>query len=142
MKSRLRGKRETNWRNLICNSVVTLVGVDERITKYRHPVATKNIWKKVLLIAVCARREGLIASLSRIVCAGEISDELKRKTETTAFIFAKILSETKRGKTGAQLYKTAADAYAEKGFADEINKHHQGGAAGYKTRDWVIHPAI
>lgn len=123
-----------------CDSVVTLIGADERIEKYRHPVPTENTWKKVLLIVVCARREGLIASLSRIVCAGEIPGELKRKTEACAFIFAKILSETKRGKSGAQLYKIAADAYAEKGFADEINKHHQGGAAGYKTRDWVIHP--
>lgn len=123
-----------------CDSVVILVGADERIEKYRHPTPTENIWKKVLLIVVCARRAGLIASLSRIVCAGEIPEELKRKTEAAAFVFAKILSETKPEKSGAQLYKAAADAYAEKGFSDEINKHHQGGAAGYKTRDWIIHP--
>jgi antitoxin VapB len=38
------------------------------------------------------------------------------------------------------LYQVAIDAYAAKGFVDEIDKHHQGGAAGYKTRDWVAHP--
>lgn len=122
------------------NSVVTLVGADERIGKYRHPIPTENIWKKVLLIVVCAKRNGLIASLSRIVCVGEIPSELKRKTEASAYIFAKLLSETKTEKSGANLYKIAADAYAEKGFADEINLHHQGGATGYKTRDWIIHP--
>lgn len=122
------------------NSVVTLVGADERIEQFRHPVPTENVWKKVLLIAVCGKREGLIANLSRIVCIGEVSDNLKRKTETAAYVFARLLSETKPGKTGAELYKIAADAYTEKGFADEINKHHQGGATGYKTRDWVIHP--
>lgn len=122
------------------NAVVTLVGADERIEKYRHPVPTENIWKKVLLIVVCAKREGLIASLSRIVCIGEIPGELQRKTEAAAYVFAKLLSATKQGKTGAQLYETAVRAYAEKGFPDEINLHHQGGAAGYKTRDWVIHP--
>ena len=121
------------------NSVVTLVGADERIQQFRHPVPTENIWKKFLLIAVCARREGLIANLSRIICIGEIPSELKRKTEAAAYIFAKLLSETKPEKTGAELYKIAADAYAEKGFAGEINLHHQGGATGYKTRDWVIH---
>lgn len=123
-----------------CDSVVTLIGADERIEKYRHPVPTANLWKKNLLIVVCARREGLIASLSRIVCVGEIPDELKRKTEAAGYVFAKLLSETKPGRSGAELYKTASCAYAEKGFADEINRHHQGGAAGYKTRDWVIHP--
>ena len=122
------------------NPVVTLIAADERIEKYRHPVPTENVWKKVLLIAVCGKREGLIASLSRIVCVGAVPDETKRKTESTAYVFAKLLSETKKGKSGAQLYKIAADAYAEKGFAGEINKHHQGGAAGYKSRDWVIHP--
>ncbi len=123
------------------NPVVNLVGADERIEEFRHPIPTGNRWKKHLLIAVCAKREGLIANLSRLACIGEIPDDLRRKTAASAYVFAKLLSETKAGKSGAELYKIAADAYAEKGFADEINKHHQGGATGYKTRDWVIHPA-
>ena len=45
-----------------------------------------------------------------------------------------------QGVTGSGLYKIAADAYAEQRFGDEINNHHQGGAAGYKTREWVAHP--
>ena len=122
------------------NSVVTLVGADEQIEKFRHPIPTENVWRKVLLIAVCAKRKGLIANLSRIICIGEIPSELKRKTEACAFVFAKLLSETNAEKNGAQLYKIAAETYAEKGFANEINLHHQGGATGYKTRDWVIHP--
>ena len=122
------------------NSVVTLVGADERIEKFRHPIPTANRWKKILLIAVCAKREGLIVNLSRIVCAGKIPDRLQRRTEATAYVFAKLLSKTVMGAGGAELYKIAADAYAEKGFANEINRHHQGGATGYKTRDWVAHP--
>ena len=120
--------------------VVTLVGADERIEKYRHPVPTANRWRKTVLIAVCAKREGLIVNLSRIACAGEIPDQLNRKTEAVARVFARIADATKPGESGANLYRTAADAYAEYGFADEINQHHQGGATGYKTRDWVAHP--
>ncbi len=122
------------------SAVVTLVAADERIEKFRHPIPTENIWKKVLLIVICAKREGLIANLSRIVCAGKVPDELKCKTEAAAYVFAKLLSETRIGKNGAELYRIAADAYAEKGFANEINLHHQGGATGYKTRDWTAHP--
>jgi antitoxin VapB len=123
------------------NSVVTLVGADERIENFRHPTPTENRWTKTLLVAVCAKREGLIANLSRIACAGKISVELKRRAEATAFVFARLVSATKLGTSGAELYKTAAEAYAEKNFAGEINRHHQGGATGYKTRDWVAHPA-
>lgn len=123
------------------DSVVTLIAADERISNYRHPIPTENIWKKILLLVTCAKREGLIASLSRIICVGQIPEDLQRKTESCANVFAQMLATTKQGKTGAELYETAARAYAENGFVDEINKHHQGGAAGYKTRDWVIHPA-
>jgi antitoxin VapB len=123
------------------NSVVTLVAADERIGKYRHPIPTTKIWDKVLMIVVCAKRDGLIANLSRIACTGRIPDDLQRKTEAVAYVFAKLLSETKTNANGSELYKIAAAAYAEKGYGDEINLHHQGGATGYKTRDWVAHPA-
>lgn len=122
------------------NSVVTLVAADEHIEKYRHPVPTAKKWEKTLMIVVCAKRDGLIASLSRIACVGSLPDQLQRKTEAAAYVFAKLLSQTKAGASGAELYEAAADAYAEAGCADEINRHHQGGATGYKTRDWVAHP--
>ena len=121
-------------------SVVTLVGADKRIEIFRHPVPTENVWEKTLLIAVCARRRGLIVSLSRIVCAGDIPAELERRTGAAAAVNAKLAFATVAGAKGSDLYYVASDAYAKQGFADEINKHHQGGACGYKTREWVAHP--
>ncbi len=121
-------------------SVVTLVAADERLQKFRHPVPTEKSWEKVLMVVVCARRNGLIVSLSRIVCAGTIPGELRRKTDAAARVNAKLLSETKPGTTGAQFYQAAASAYAGEGFESEIDLHHQGGATGYRTRDWVAHP--
>lgn len=122
-------------------SVVTLVAADERIAQFRHPVPTDRRFDKCALLVTCAKRDGLIASLSRMVSIGEPSDELKLRTEAAAYVNATLLHSTRSGATGAELYKIAAAAYAERDFADEINKHHQGGAAGYKTRDWVAHPA-
>ncbi|MCD9189254.1 MAG: M24 family metallopeptidase [Pyrinomonadaceae bacterium] len=122
------------------DSVVTIVGADERIANFRHPIPTENVWKKLLLISVCGKRGGLIASLSRIACIGEIPAELKRRTAANADVFAEALAATQIGATGAEIYAMIDKAYAENGFAGEINKHHQGGAIGYKTRDWVAHP--
>ncbi len=134
------GKTQAELAKFNINCVVALIAADERIGNFRHPIPTGKVWKKTLLLVVCAKREGLIASLSRIVCIGKIPDELRRKTEASGYVFARILAATKRGATGAEIYQTAAQAYAEKGFADELNNHHQGGAAGYQTRDWIIHP--
>ena len=121
--------------------VVTLVGTDERIERYRHPVPTNNVWKKTLLIAVCARRHGLIASLSRIVCVGDVPAELKRRTEATAMVSARLQAATVPWAKASDLFHAASAAYAELGFTDEIDKHHQGGACGYRTRDWLAHPS-
>lgn len=120
-------------------SVVTLVAADERIARYRHPVPTVNHWKNTLLLVTCAKRNGLIVSLSRVISVGEPS-ELKKKTEAAAFVHASLLNATKMGATAAELYKTARRAYEQNGFANEIDLHHQGGATGYRTRDWVAHP--
>jgi Xaa-Pro aminopeptidase len=121
-------------------AVVNLVAADERIQQYRHPVATRKRWEKVLMLVVCARRHGLIASLTRIVAAGRVDDKLKRRTLSAARVNARILHATREGATGAELYGTAARAYAGEGFEGEEHLHHQGGATGYRTRDWVAHP--
>ncbi len=122
------------------DSMVTLVAADDRLKRFRHPVPTDLQWKKVLMIVVCARRGGLIASLTRIVCDGAIPEDLANRTRGSAFVNARLFDGTKPGVTGRELYELAALAYSEAGFPGEEHLHHQGGATGYRTRDWVAHP--
>lgn len=122
-------------------AVVNLVAADERIQNYRHPVPTDQRWKNLLMIVVCARRGGLIASLTRIVSSGDIPDELRRRTLAAARVNARLMAATQIDVSGAELYQVAARAYAAEGFENEERLHHQGGASGYRTRDWVAHPA-
>ena len=122
-------------------SVVTLVAADERLAKFRHPVPTERRWERVLMVVTCARRQGLVASLTRIVCAGAVTDELRRRTDAAARVNAALLAATRPGAKGSELFRAAAEAYAAEGFPGEEHLHHQGGAAGYKTRDWVAHPS-
>lgn len=124
-------------------TVVTLVAADERLAGFRHPVPTDKRWEKILMIVVCAGRAGLIANLTRIVCAdnGVMTEDLRLRTQAAARVNAAMFAATKAGATGKELYETAAREYAANGFEGEHHKHHQGGAAGYRTRDWVAHPA-
>lgn len=121
-------------------AVVALVAGDERIKKFRHPVPTDQSWEKVLMVVVCARRSGLIASLTRFLCVGSVPDELRRRTLATARVNADLLAATRPGATGHELYQVVAQSYAAEGFPGEERLHHQGGACGYRTRDWVAHP--
>ena len=122
-------------------AVVCLVGADDRIARFRHPVPTRTQWRRVVLVAVCAQRGGLIAAISRIVSAGPVDPDLAVRTRATARVFGALLDATRPGATGADLFATAASAYARAGFPAEERKHHQGGAAGYRARDWVAHPS-
>ncbi|MEP6944282.1 MAG: M24 family metallopeptidase [Acidobacteriota bacterium] len=121
-------------------SIVTLVAGDERISKFRHPVPTMNRWNRTLLLVACAKRGGLVASLSRMICVGSVPHELAAKTEAAAYVNACLMEATRPSTTSAQLYAIAAAAYAERGFGGEIDLHHQGGAAGYRSREWVARP--
>lgn len=122
-------------------AVVNLVAADERIEKFRHPLPTRRAWERVLMVVICARRDGLTASLTRLVSAGAVAAELRRRTEACARVNAALLAATRPGANGAELYRAAADAYTAAGFPGEERLHHQGGATGYRTRDWVAHPA-
>jgi Xaa-Pro aminopeptidase len=119
--------------------IVSLVGSDERLRRYRHPIPTARTWKRVVMVALCAERDGLVVSLSRIVSAGA-SAELDVRTRATASVFGALLEATRPGAAAANLYRVAADAYAAAGFPGEELKHHQGGAIGYRAREWVAHP--
>jgi Xaa-Pro dipeptidase len=123
------------------HAVVVLVGADERIARFRHPVPTAARWKKTVLVASCVQRYGLIVAASRIVNVGAVDADLAHRTRATASVFAALLDATRSGATGAEIFAAAAAAYTHAGFPGEERKHHQGGAAGYRSRDWVAHPA-
>ena len=63
------------------------------------------------------------------------------RTESTARVFGRLLDATREGARGRELFDIAARAYDEAGFAGEERRHHQGGAIGYRSREWVAHPA-
>jgi antitoxin VapB len=120
-------------------AVVSLVGSDERLRRYRHPVPAPARWKHVVMLALCAERDGLVVSLSRIVAAAPPA-ELAPRTRAAASVLGCLLDATRPGAKAADLYTLAADAYRAAGFPGEELKHHQGGAIGYRAREWVAHP--
>jgi antitoxin VapB len=122
-------------------AIVTLVAADDRIGRFRHPSPTSARWQERLLVALCAQRHGLVAALTRIVVAGNVPGDLDARTRAAGSVFGRLVAATIPGATGATLFATAAAAYAEVGFAGEEVRHHQGGATGYRSRDWIAHPA-
>jgi Xaa-Pro aminopeptidase len=121
-------------------AVVMLVGADERIRRFRHPTPTDRSWVRSVMIVICAERGGLVVALTRIVTAGPVDEDLENRTRAAAGVFEALLMATRTGATGAELLAAAKTAYERVGFPGEERLHHQGGAIGYRSREWIAHP--
>jgi Xaa-Pro aminopeptidase len=121
--------------------IVNLIATDSRIYAYRHPLPTDKVMDKYAMLVLCGRRKGLVCSITRLVHFGQLSDELKRKSEALATIDATMINATRPGKTVADVFQAAVAAYKIAGYPDEYQFHHQGGPAGYDPREFLATPA-
>jgi antitoxin VapB len=121
--------------------IVKLVATDERIFHYRHPLPADREMERYAMLVLCGRKDGLIASITRLVHFGKLPDDLRRKAEAVARIDATFIAHTRPGAALGDIFAQAQAAYSETGFADEWRLHHQGGPASSDARDWVATPS-
>jgi Xaa-Pro dipeptidase len=119
---------------------VLLMGVDDRIRKYKHAVPRGGILERYGMVNLCARKWGLVVSITRFVHFGSVPEDLAASFVAAARIHSELLHATRPGATSAQLFDVAREAYKSVGAAEEIELHHQGGPCGYTERDWLITP--
>jgi len=127
-------------RNLLASGVlpaVILIAADKRIQLYRHPIPTEKKVGKCAMLVACGRKWGLIASATRLVCFGKVPRELAGKHQACTKIDAGFISRTREGRPISWLLSKAIEDYAATGYADQWRFHHQGGATGYQTRDFL-----
>jgi antitoxin VapB len=120
--------------------IVNLIATDERIFSFRHPLPTPKTLERYAMLVLCGRRWGLICSLTRLVHFGPLPDEVRRKSEAVARIDATTISATRPGKSLGEIFRQIQAAYAEAGFPNEWQLHHQGGPTGYEPREFIAVP--
>lgn len=122
------------------NPHLILIGSDERIFAYRHPIPKDKKIRKYVMVVVCAEQEGLIVNMTRFVYFGLLSEELKEKLLAVSKVDAGFILNTKIGVKIAEIFQKTIDTYKKVGYPDEWKLHHQGGATGYETRDYIATP--
>jgi len=121
---------------------LALVGTDERVFHYRHPLPTFKKLDKYAMLVLCGRQYGLVASLTRFIHFGTIPPSLKSKAEALARVDATFITETRLGITLGEIFKKAIKAYEEAGYPDEWKLHHQGGLCGFEPREVTATPEM
>jgi Xaa-Pro aminopeptidase len=103
---------------------------------FRHPLATHSPLGRRAMAVVCARRDGLVANITRWVRfdAGTV-EELDAEARIAA-VEADIFDATVPGARLDRIFTEIKAAYVRHGFGmDQWEQHHQGGPAGYAGRD-------
>jgi antitoxin VapB len=120
--------------------IVHLVAVDARVWRRRHPLPTGKALERYALVGLCTLRDGLVLSASRLVHFGDPDQDLLRRWKAAATVDAEMLAASRPGATAGAILGLAQAAYARTGFEDEWQHHHQGGLAGYASREWRAGP--
>ena len=121
--------------------VVLLVAGEIRAPFFRHALPTVSPVGNRAVASICARRKGLIASATRIVTFGELSNHDVDQYQRLLEVEAAFLDQTTVGNTFGEVLVEAVSAYEDQGFdANEWHHHHQGGSSGYLPRDFPATP--
>ncbi len=103
---------------------------------FRHPLATHSPIGRRAMAVVCARRNGLVANVTRWVAFDAGAPQELDAEARIAAVEADIFRATVPGARLNEIFAEIKRAYARHGFGeDQWTLHHQGGPAGYAGRD-------
>ena len=125
------------WEDRI-DIVTTFCAADERIERYRHPVATRRKVEKRAMLGCNARRNGLIVCLTRFVQFGTVPEKLKKQYRDNVELDHILWTHTVAGRPVQEAFAAVKEGYGRMGYAGEFNLHHQGGSIGYDPRDYRV----
>lgn len=115
-----------------------LVAGEERIFKHRHPLPTSNPLRGVGMVVVCAKRHGLTANLTRMRSWNH--RDIPALYEQVLAVEAEALQATRPGNSLDDVIAAIREAYGSLDQAEAFEDHHQGGIAGYRSREVLAIP--
>jgi len=114
--------------------ITILSAFDGRALQYRHPLPSADRLENYALVAICGRRNGLIASITRNVLLREDSLMMERQAKC-AMVDAVATRRLKPGANVGEIFDAMVAEYAAQGYPGEEAFHHQGGLTGFIPRE-------
>ena len=114
--------------------LIILIGSDERLFNYRHPVPTDKKVSKYVIVVAGAMKWGLVAAITRLVHFGMPPKNILKARDMIIGIDAEMILGSRPDKKYSDIFKMAVRKYEEYGLGSEWENHHQGGPIGYEGR--------
>jgi len=118
-----------------------IVGGDDRVERFRHPLAAGRPVHRLLMAVVVAERHGLHAAATRFGSAGPLADSVRSAVRAAAQVERAVLDASRPGTAYGDVLRALAAAYAAAGRPDEWRHHYQGGPVGYRQREFELVPS-
>ncbi len=120
-------------------AVCLIVGGDERLRRFRHPLAVGQVVDDAIMAVVVAKRSGLHVAATRI-CVRRADDDIVTLMKTLEVVNDAVLDASKPGGTWGETLNALAAAYAAVGRPDAWREHFQGGPIGFEQREFELAP--
>lgn len=117
-----------------------IVGGDDRVERFRHPLAAGVAMTRLVMAVVVAERAGLHAAVTRFACADGLSAGVSVARDAALSVEAATLDACVPEATYGDVVRTLARAYADAGHEGAWEEHYQGGPVGYRQREFEIVP--
>jgi Xaa-Pro dipeptidase len=114
---------------------VLIVGSDDRVFKYRHPLPTAKPVEKYVMLHPAARRWGLHANVTRSIHCGQPPERVRKAYDTAATMEAHVLNTLQPGVLFKDILQCQKTWYDELGYPGEWEYHFQGGPTAYLVAD-------
>ncbi len=119
---------------------VLIVGGDDRLAGYRHPMAIGAPVASRVMAVVVARRHGLHVALTRFASAGPVEPEYAALRTRVLAIEDAVLGASVPGAGYGDALTALASAYDASSAINGWNGHYQGGPIGFAQREFEIAP--
>jgi Xaa-Pro aminopeptidase len=117
-----------------------IVGGDERVERFRHPLANGQPMRRLVMAVVVAERGGLHAAATRFASAEGLTPELRHARACALAVEEATLDACTPGATYGDVLRALDAAYADAGRPGAWADHYQGGPVGYRQREFEIVP--
>jgi Xaa-Pro aminopeptidase len=118
------------------NVTCLIVGSDEEIWNYRHPLPSPKKIERQLMLVLAVERHGLNVPITRMVWfGGEPPADAARRFRAVTNIAARTIAACRPGVRFADLLARQKGWYAAEGYPEETENHFMGGITGYIPND-------
>ena len=124
-----------------CFAACLIVGGDERVERFRHPLANGEPMTRLVMAVVVAERGGLHAAATRFAYAGRLPDSVRAARDAAREVESGVLAATRPGASYGDAVRALDAAYAAAGHPGAWREHYQGGPVGYRQREFELSPA-